>query len=1163
MKKKKEETYDSIQVLKGPESIRQNIGLYGGGKDQAFSHMLLECLDNSIDESMAGFCDKITVHIFKDGSLLVQDNGRGIPVAFMEKEGKSSLEVVFTETHSGGKFNNDNYKFSGGLHGVGLCLVNALSDWLKVIVNRDGTEYSLNFKKGYVNGVVKKQQAKTKSTGTLIHFMPDHKFLGNRMMDFNKIYGKLKEISYLCNDLDILIVNEIDNIKKTYNGKKNNIGDYVKHIAVDMLKTNLLGDPIIIGGKKDGIEVDIGLQWSDSFTEEFKCYTNNIPNPDGGTHLAGFRSGLTRTFTWFLKTFDVKNNINLSSEDIREGLIYVINVRHPRPSFSSQTKEKLVSEDVRTVVESVVTDLFKDYCEKNAEEIKKILKKATLAAKARDAARKARELERKKGDFGINSLAGKLSDCQEKDPRKNELFIVEGDSAGGSAKQGRDRKNQAILPLRGKVLNVEKSDFKKMLDNKELITLVTALGVGLGPSLNPDNLRYGRVIIFCVGEDEPVCIVDKNGFSNVVKFKEVNEFDKTLTMDTIGNSKFANISSIIKTKTNGKLLKITTDYNREIIITPNHSIFVDNNGTQDLRLGSSLKKGDNVYIGNPTFENNLPDKINVFEYFWYKRFDPNFNKLIIKGPSVVEIIKKRIKENNKIIGSERIDLSIESRKLLIDKRKKSNKTLQEVANYLGYKQACSISEFETGRGNIPLDIFKKWIDLFQIDIDDLKFSILEPILDRISKNKPSNRNKTKDWIYLKELTIEEITILTEEDYLTDLFGNGKGLQKWFYLDEDFFFSLGFWNAEGSSCRHSIQWAIGPNDDKSIEIVEKFAFKHSLILKYFENKNRIPTLRISNKTFRLFFNSFVGEIKTAGEKRIEKVVFSASDKNKLAFLNGYFLGDGHITKNGITFSTSSKFMGRQLLWLLGHFDTFPAIYYIKPQQSIIDNKIINSNGLYNIHISSIDLDKIKPVWENHHNSFMLKNTKSQNKRLLKKYGDKTYLVSIKKIEEIEYDGYVYDFSVPECQRFFAGDGILAHNTDSDVDGSHIRTLLLTFFYRQMPQLIFNGNIYIAQPPLYRIVYKGKTIYLKDDRAKDIFTKENPGKYTIQRFKGLGEMNPQQLWETSMDPATRNLAQVKIDNIAETDKIFSILMADDTTARRNFIIDNTDIVKNLDV
>jgi len=633
VKKKKEKSYNNIEILKGPESIRNNLGMYAGSKEHALNHMILECLDNSIDENMAGHCNKIIIHFLKDGSVLVQDNGRGIPVKHMKEEGKSSLEAVFTEHHSGGKFNSDNYQYSGGLHGIGLCLVNALSSWLKVVIYRDGYEHSLNFKNGYVSKKISKKKLKKNQTGTLIHFMPDKSFFKGFEILVDKIHNKAKEISYLCNNLDIIIVNDETGKKALYNGKKNNIGDYVEHIAVDLLKTNLLSKSIVVKGKKDGIEIDIGLQWSDDFTEDFRCYTNNIPNPDGGTHLAGFRSGLTRTFTWFLKTFKIKSKIKLTSDDIREGLIYVINVRHPRPSFSSQTKEKLVSEDVRSIIESVVTTKFKDYCEKNADEIKKIIKKATSAAKARDAARKAKELARKKGDFGTGALVGKLADCQERDPRKNEIFIVEGDSAGGSAKQGRDRRTQAILPLRGKVLNVEKNDFKKMLENKELVTLVTALGVGIGPSLKPKSLRYGKIIIF--------------------------------------------------------------------------------------------------------------------------------------------------------------------------------------------------------------------------------------------------------------------------------------------------------------------------------------------------------------------------------------------------------------------------------------------------------------------------------------------------------------------------------------------------TDSDVDGSHIRTLLLTFFYRQMPQLMFSGNIYIAQPPLYKIVYRGKTLYLKDDREKDDFVKNNLGKYKIQRFKGLGEMNPDQLWETSMDPTTRNLAQVKIENIAETDKIFSILMSSDTDARRNFIIGHSDVVSNLDV
>tara|TARA_Y100000590_G_scaffold461333_1_gene622674 strand:- start:4958 stop:7438 length:2481 start_codon:yes stop_codon:yes gene_type:complete len=492
---------DSIKVLKGLEAVKKRPGMYIGDTEDGsgLHHMVYEVVDNSIDEALAGHCKKIIISLNSDGSVTVEDDGRGIPVDIHPEEKISAAEVIMTQLHAGGKFDHNSYKVSGGLHGVGVSVVNALSEKLKLEINRDGNAYFMEFKNGSSVKPLKKIGKGNDSSGTKITFYPSKNTFKSINFDFKKLEDRFRELAFLNSGIEIEILDERSSEKKISKLHfKGGIESFVKFL--DKSKENFISKPITFTEKKGDLIVDVSIIWNTGYYENMLCFTNNIPQIDGGTHLAGFRSSLTRVVNKFANNSGIleKNKINLTGEDCREGMTCVLSVKMPDPKFASQTKHKLVSSEIRPVVEASVNNGLEQWLEENPKDTKLILTKILESAQAREAARKAKELTRRKGILDFGSLPGKLADCQEKDPLKCELFVVEGDSAGGSAKQGRDRKHQAVLPLKGKILNVEKEAKRpdRILDSDEIGSLISAIGTGIGSEdYNYEKLRYHKIVL--------------------------------------------------------------------------------------------------------------------------------------------------------------------------------------------------------------------------------------------------------------------------------------------------------------------------------------------------------------------------------------------------------------------------------------------------------------------------------------------------------------------------------------------------------------------------------------------------------------------------------------------------------------------------------------------
>jgi DNA gyrase subunit B len=1375
--------YDSrnITVLEGLEAVRKRPGMYIGDvhDGSALHHLVWEVVDNAVDEHLAGHCRATKVIVHFDGSVTVEDDGRGIPVG-MHERGVSAAEVVMTVLHAGGKFDHASYKVSAGLHGVGVSAVNAVCEWLRLEIKREGRVWYQEYRRGVPQGALA-AIGESDETGTKISFKPDHEIFTQTEYSYDILANRLRELAFLNSGLIIDLADERGDGRGERYEYKGGIQEFVqllsqkKEPAHDDVIAFTVDVPAAEG--KAAIVVDLAIQWTASYAEQIFCYTNNVNNKDGGTHLTGLRSALTRTLNAYGQDHnlfkEVKNG--LQGDDTREGVTCVIHVKHPDPSFDSQTKSKLVSSEVTGIVSNAVSEHLTRYFEEHPQTARKIIDKAVLAAKAREAARKAREVVRK-GVLDTTSLSGKLADCQSKDPAQSELFLVEGESAGGSAKQGRDRHFQAILPLKGKILNVERARLDRMLSSQEVATLISALGCGINDQGGFDlsKLRYHKVILMSVDADEHVFVRDEQG----VRMTRIGQFiDRALEGVEAEDGYFKRrgsdlgevlcfghadhrvrlrpIKAVIRHAVSEPLYEIVTAYGRSLRVTASHSVFVFEAGEVRLKRGDELRPGDALVAPRRMrFAPDAPSQIDLLAAL--HNIPEVASQIWLRGPAVEDWFRARVSEEHADrpdLVAPRVEVPASVRDELSALRRRCGVSNRELFRKIGIRQPVTFYSWEKGTQRPTISGFRRYLEAIGADVDTVLGRVVvgPSKLERVwaEQYRGSPRNRVRPYVRLDALDHADVTWfkgrsdleLTPEHYAT------RGIRRFVDVSPELMLLLGFYVAEGScSDRNGIRFSIGRRNQKLLpEVTRAIEVVFGVEPHAYESLERAGELKLVNPVAALAWQHLFGfRGAESTTKRIPDLVFNVSEELRLAFLRGYLLGDGTVAESVVSMSTSSCDLASGLTYLLSSFGVVASLSSREPDgvvREIRGQPCATKHRYWVLSVSAReDLQRIRASWCDHDKAALLEKKLEStfpgvNRKLVPIDGDLMAL-PIESVEQVEAtNGSVYDFSVEGDENFIAGfGGICAKNTDADVDGSHIRTLLLTFFYRQMREVIEKGYLYIAQPPLYGVRKGKKMLYMKDQAALDRFLIENgieglivqssrgpalsgvplfnlttrlkafkailhkidrrcdsrvvaallrlssmtlsdfrdrdkvnaaaqklrvyletrhpdlmplavdvdwekqhgagrimvkfrpgvsaapavadwelaesaeyqelfaieedirsigPAPYRatsesgttteladadaleqfiaergrkgaqISRYKGLGEMNADQLWETTMDPDGRTLLQVRVNDDVRADELFSILMGDQVEPRRQFIEQNALNVRNLDI
>ncbi len=997
---------EQIQVLEGLEPVRRRPGMYIGSTDsKGLHHLVWELVDNSVDEALAGECDRILVTLHADGSVSVDDNGRGIPVGIHPTEHRSTLEVVLTVLHAGAKFGGGGYKVASGLHGVGLSVVNALSERLQVWVYRDGCEYFQEYRRGIPAAGVT-AVGPSDRRGTKVRFWPDPEIFIDVHFDRDLILYRLREMAFLNKRLTLVLEDEVAGYPYTFYFE-GGILSFVRSLNRGKVLVNQT--PFYVEREVESTQIEIALQYNATYVETVLSFANDINTADGGSHVTGFRSALTSVINRYARKAGLlkESDPNLTGDDVREGLTAVISVKVLEPQFESQTKARLNNPEVQGQVSAVLTDTFGQWLDENPSEGRRIVEKALTAARAREAARKARDLVQRKSVLESSALPGKLADCSDRDPRNCELFIVEGESAGGTAKGGRDRRTQAILPIKGKILNVEKSRLDRALTSEEIRNLITALGTGVGDRFDYSKLRYHRIVTMSVAGDEPTVVRGPDGGLELVSVGDFvddclrglrrREDYQVVCFDvTTGATRFRPLKAVIRHCQEEPLYRLITCYGRSVTVTGCHSVFAVQGDGLVLRRGSEVKPGDLLAA---------PRRL----------------------PRVSALRSVRLEH--------RLPVAV-------------------------------------GGAAAP---------------------------------PPAGSSETR---------VE--------------------------LNPHLMLTLGWYQAAGSEAGGRV--AIRGRDPRSMERL-RTAVQHSLGP---DVESTAGELRLSPEASELVLAlDGMGRGPASSDP-----VLSAAPDLQAAFLEGWLLGAGAIEERGWSLRAGTRLARDRLLYLLGQWGMVASVE--------------GSGRGWSIAVRGAEqLEASRQIWGGHPDADRLALEDDPQPAPV---GQDLVALEVVSVERVQPQGlYVYDFSVEADENFICGTGgLCAHNTDADVDGSHIRTLLLTFFYRYFPELIERGHVYMAQPPLYKL-RKGKEtkwVYSEEERDREL-KRMGPKAEVSNRFKGLGEMNADQLWETTMNPETRILVKVEIDDAAAVNEIFEKLMGQDVEPRKKFIQAHAKSVRNLDV
>jgi DNA gyrase B subunit len=1605
---------DQIQVLEGLDPVRKRPGMYiGTTGPKGLHHLVYEVVDNSIDEAMAGYCTHIEIDINVDGSVRVTDDGRGIPTEIHPTTGKSALETVLTVLHAGGKFGGGGYRVSGGLHGVGISVVNALSAWVEVTVWRNGKEYIQRFEKGIPVTELQASENPDHATGTSVIFLPDQEiFTGGIEFEYSTLSGRLRELAYLNAGITITFSDcrpsEPHIETYLYAG---GIKEYVAYMTSE--KEALHKDIIYVSGERNNVQVEVALQWCiDAYSDNLLGFANNIRTIDGGTHLEGLKTVLTRTINSVARKRNKikENEANLGGENVREGLTAVISVKVPDPEFEGQTKTKLGNTEVRGIVDSFVGEALGEFLDFNPQVADSIIEKAVQAYKAAEAARRARELVRRKSVLESSTLPGKLADCSSKDPTESEIYIVEGDSAGGcwygdtkialadgrnlsfkelveeeeagiqnfcytirddhnisieriinarvtkknatvikitldnqeelictpdhpfmlrdgsykaaidltpddslmplyrklsqknsngqgldgyelvwnpkhdkwiythlladfynlqngvysasegsdrhhvdfnklnnnpsnikrlpkkdhialhrrhiektlhrpdvieksrqihqseefrqkmsdrmkqpetqailselakaqwedqayktymtnkwlefyqnnedyrrqnhvqlnqaqqqywgqaenrlaqservreyfnehpelreqysenskeqwnnpelrewrrektkeqwtpefrekrrsalnktyyqktlatlkqveleqgyldleayrayrlqtndksllrfytfckryfegneqlakeaianynhrivsiemvterydvydievphthnfalasgifvhnSAKQGRDRRFQAILPLRGKILNIEKTDDAKIYKNTEIQALITALGLGIkGDEFDVNQLRYHHIIIMSVAGDEPTLVMDDTGKTEFVKIgqfiddciegRKTPERYQVISFDPrTHQTRFRPLKAVIRHGHEEPMYEITTRYNRSIKVTSSHSVFVYDQGEVKLKKGNEIQVGDLLVASRRLPRpDRPPERIDLLKTFYQAGLT---HSLYLQGESVRHIASERVLakvERPDLLSEPRVQLCEEDWQILIQQRQTSQISQKQVATLCNVKQPITISHWERGINHPTLPAFLKYLEAIggndQIVYETLP-SKLETYLHQDKQSKNARWREVSDYKAFEDFTPSELIVLDDHIQLVPQAHLDKAFARYLPITAELLWFLGWYVAEGTLSQHQVSLNLGQKDQVFIpELMAAITATFGETPRCYADPD--------SQGIKLYFHSVLAArllkawnlAEVAHQKQLPDLIFSLSEELQLAFLEGYFLGDGTIGDNHFSLTTNSTSAKDGLLYLFGQLGLIVSHSRLQPSTAI-NAPIQTRHPYFTITLCGKEqLEQCRPIWQRHHLANILVNHLANPIRKAQNFVPISEdLMGLKVINHREIDAvgeYVYDFSVEDDENFVCGvGGVLAHNTDADVDGAHIRTLLLTFFYRYQRDMVDQGYIYIACPPLYKLERGKNHYYCYSDRELQEQISQFPSNasYTIQRFKGLGEMMPTQLWDTTMNPETRTLKRVQIEDAAEADRIFTVLMGDRVAPRREFI------------